>query len=260
VTSRSAGVRRASRLSVLIVSVCVSAATELRAFDYQQELSKVTARCQAISPSEYQSGLLFNPDGYRSFYVRSQCFQDAAVEFRAENLCAQVKERRSLFGSSWGYSETRCRKLVSEAAVHDRGEIDKLKLAYSTGGMKLRDFRVERNGNGRDTDITPVFSGTYAHSYTLRFEIVPDASGARVLIHSQGYHVDATSNLSIYVRQADIKQRFPAFVLSRPYTVRATVVLEIGTGSISGHWSDAFIERTFPARERTQSIERQAVF
>jgi hypothetical protein len=72
--------------------------------------------------------------------------------------------------------------------------------------------------------------------------------------------VDATNNLNIYVRQADIKQRFPAFTLNRPYTVRATVVLDIGNGSQAGYWSEAFIERVFPLRERSQSMVKQASF
>ena len=249
------------RFGLLILALCLAAIPEIHALDYQQELSKAVAKCQAIAPADYQSGLLFNPDGYRSFYVRSQCFQEAAVQFRAQMLCDQVKERRSLFSSSWGYSASRCRQLVADGTMKDRSEIETVKLAYSSGGMKLRDFRIERNGNGRDTDIIPTFSGSYGHGYTLRFEIVPaDAPGSQVLIHSNGYYIDATNNLNIYVRQADIKKRFPAFVLNRPYTVRATVVLDIGNGSQSGYWSEAFIERVFPLRERSQSMVKQVSF
>lgn len=259
-TSRSCDRRHASPFGLLIVVVCLTAVPQIHALDYQQNLSKAVAKCQAIDPADYQSGLLFNPDGYRSFYVRSQCFQEAAVQFREQTLCEQVKERRSLLSSSWGYSAARCRQLVSEGAASDRIEIETMKRAYSASGMKLVDFRVQRNGNGRDTDIIPLFSGSYAHGYTLRFEIAPPDAGSPALIHANGYYVDEKSNLNLYVRQADIKKLFPAFVLNRPYTVRATVVLDIGAGSQSGYWSDAFIERTFPIRDRSQSIERRAVF
>jgi hypothetical protein len=44
-------------------------------------------QCQAIDPADYQSGLFFNPDGYRSYYVRSECFQKTAFSF-AMKLCA----------------------------------------------------------------------------------------------------------------------------------------------------------------------------
>ena len=132
--------------------------------------------------------------------------------------------------------------------------------AYASGVVRLSDFRIERNGNGRDVDILPAFTGTYAHGYTVTFEILPDPSGAYTLLHTSGYYLDEKSNLRIYVPQTDIKQRFPGFALNRSYTVRGTVTLDVGFGGQSGYWSPAFIEGVFPARERSQSITRQATF
>lgn len=227
--------------------------------DYAARRATVVKTCQAIDASESQSGLLFNPDGYRSFYVRSKCFQEAAIQFRDLTLCAEVRERRALLSSSWGYTAARCRMLVSEGVATDRRELEEVSRRYVTGGMTLRDFRVERNGNGRDVDIIPEFAGTYGHGYTLAFEILrPDAPP--VLLHSSGYYVDGHSNLRIYIPQADIRQRFPAFAMNRPYTVRATLTLTVGMGGQSGYWSDAFIESVFPVRERSRAITRQATF
>lgn len=254
---------RAVRRSPCIVLVCalvLFGPSDAVAFDYAEWHSKAITACEAIDPSESQSGLLFNPDGYRSFYVRSKCFQEAAVTFRDAALCAQVRERRSLLSSSWGYNAARCRQLVADGTAKDRAALEDMKTAYAAGGVKLRDFRVERNGNGRDIDIIPAFTGTYAHGYTLTFEIVPDTAGAATLLHTSGYHLDAKSNLNLYVRQAGIGQRLPGFALNRQYTVRATVTLDVGFGGQSGYWSPAFIERAFPTRERTHSIVRQVIF
>lgn len=55
---------------------------------------------QAIDPAEYQSGLFFNPDGYRSYYVRSECFQKTAVQFRDDALCADVRQWVSLLSDA----------------------------------------------------------------------------------------------------------------------------------------------------------------
>src|SRR6516164_8565895 len=71
---------------------------------YDELKSAAVSRCTMIDPAEYQSGLAFNPEGYRSYYVRSSCFQDVAVQFRDDNLCAHVKQRHSLLFSGWGYS------------------------------------------------------------------------------------------------------------------------------------------------------------
>ena len=101
-----------------IVVLCLAllgilAPSAASAFDYAEWHSKAVKACEAIDPSDSQSGLVFNPDGYRSFYVRSKCFQEAAVTYRDATLCAQVRRRWSLFSSSWGYTASRCRQLVA---------------------------------------------------------------------------------------------------------------------------------------------------
>jgi hypothetical protein len=233
----------------------------IRAIDYVTARSTAVSKCEAIDPAAYQSGLYFNPDGYRSYYVRSECFQAAAVQFRDESLCARVRQRRSLFSSSWGYSPAQCRTLVAEGIKQDHSTLEGMRRLHSQDAVRLRAFQIERNGNGRDFDIVPVFYGNYAHSYVLTFEILGASNtAAPVLFHSSGYYLDSRSNLRIYVRQADIRERFPGFALNRAYQVRATAVLDVGTGGPAGYWSDAFIERVFPIRDRSQSITRQTVF
>ena len=245
---------------VLIV-LCMGAADGILAIEYASARSAAVTACEAIDPGASQSGLYGNPDGYRSFYVRSECFQKAAVQFRDESLCAKVRQRRSVFASSWGYSPSQCRKVVTQGIATDRATLDAMKQRYLQGAVQLRSFRIERNGNGRDFDIVPAFSGSYAHGYRLTFEILgASSSSAPVLIHSSGYYLDANSNLNIYVPQADIRYRFPSFVLGRPYQVRATAILDVGNGGQSGYWSDTFIERVFPIRSRSQSITTETVF
>lgn len=128
--------------------------------------------CQAVDPAEYESGLFFNPDGYRSYYKQSKCFLDAAVRFRDQTLCSLVKERSAFLSSSWGYSTASCLKLVAEGAAADQRDLEDIKRRYSQGAVRLRDFRIERNGNGRDFDIIPVFSGEFARA-VVRTQCAP---------------------------------------------------------------------------------------
>ena len=245
---------------IVLLAACLFQVSEAQAFDYADARSKAVTACEAINPSQSQSGLIFNPDGYRSYYVRSKCFQEAAIEFRDRTLCDQVKERRSLLSSSWGYSAARCRQLVTQGAAMDRALLEAIRAAYETSGITLRDFLIERNGNGRDFDIIPAFAGTYAHGYTLLFEILPNPSGVPVLLHSSGYYLDQTSNLRIYVRQSDVTKQFPLFSLNRPYAVRATLTLEVGVGGPSGYWSPSFVNSVFPASARSRSITKNVAF
>jgi len=225
------------------------------------DVAKATAvkTCDATDANAYQSGLAFNPDGYRSYFVRSQCFQNTAVQFRDLTMCDRVRERRALLSSSWGYSPGNCRKLVEAAVRADRTEIEEIKRQYLAGSMVLRDFRIERNGNGRDYDVIPSFEGADGHGYTIAVEIVP-AGGRPVPVHTNGYYVDPRSALRLFIRQQDIKAAFPAFEPGRSYQVRATATFSLPAGGGSRFMSDAFLETVFPLRERTRSLTREFRF
>jgi len=251
--------RRSGRL-VPIALVAFAIAASAAGPTYDQLRSAAIARCDAIDPSASQSGLLFNPDGYRSFYVQSECLQNAAIQFRDEALCSRVRRRWSLFSSSWGITSSRCLQLVRDGAAADRASLEEVKRRDAAGGMNWVDFRIERNGNGRDFVIIPTFRGEYASGYRLTFEILADGDRAPALVHANGYFIDRASNLRLFVRQSEIRQQLPDFTLGRAYTVRASVLLDIGFGGQAGYWSDAFIERTFPARDRTRTMTKQVTF
>jgi len=237
---------------------CLSAASN----DYDQQHAAAVSACEEINSRKYQSGLALNPDGYRSYYLRSQCNQKAAVKFRDIKLCAKVKQRRALFSSSWGYSKSNCKKKVGEAVSKDRDVIDQMKKDYEQGRVRLSDFRIERNGNGRDFDIIPEFAGAGAHGYLLVFEIIREKSGSPpVLLKASGFHLEgATNRIRMYVPQQDIRQRFPGFSLDKSWQVRATLVYSIGTGSYHGKWSDTFIESRFPVSARSETLMKEIRF
>jgi hypothetical protein len=251
-----------TRISALLTRflsplVCVTLAmASAFASDYTERRATAVQTCEKIDRGESQTGLLMNPEGYRSYYVGSQCLQKVAVDFRDPSLCSQVRRRWSVF-SSWGISSSNCRKLVTAKAAADRISLEELKRAYAAGAMHLDSLRIERNGNGRDFDFLPTFSGTHAHGYRLTFEILPP-NHAPVVIHSSGHYVDSASNLRIYIRQSDIRERFPEFEMNHRYQVRATATLSVPLGDMDGLWPDSFTESIFPARERSQCLTIEA--
>lgn len=226
---------------------------------YDTMRAAAIATCDAIDESAYQTGLAFNPDGYRSYYVRSECLQRTAVQFRDVTLCDRVRQRRAIFSSSWGYSPANCRTLVARAVEADRTEIAEIRRRYTSGAMRLRDVRIERNGNGRDYDVVPVFEGTAGDGYTITIEISPPG-GRPVVVHTDGYYVDPRSALRIFIRRQEIAARVPAFAPGRSYQVRVTATLSLAAGGGGRFLSDAFLEGLFPLRERMQSVSREIRF
>lgn len=251
----------ASKLASASLLGLLLGAPQALAAGYDELRAAAVDRCRAIDPGEHQSGLLFNPDGYRSYYTRSECLQSVAVQFRDASLCTEVKRRWSLLWSSWAVSAKQCRNLVAEGAKADRASLGETKARWREGALRLVDFRVERDGNGRDFDVLPSFAGDFAHGQRLRLEAVgAGAGGTDALLHESGYWIDSASRFSIFLRQQEVRQRIPGFALGRPYTLRLTLVLDVGNGGSAGTWSDAFVEGIFPARERTQSLERAVRF
>jgi len=151
--------------------------------------------------------------------------------------------------------------LVAAGIADDQNVLEAKKRQYQTGALTLLEFHIERNGNGRDYDIIPIFAGAQKDSYILRSEITTgEGVSAPVLLRASGYYMDAGSRLRIFVRQAEIRNRWAGFSPGRIYSIRATIVLDVGVGSQAGHWSESFIERTFPTHERSQAITRENRF
>jgi hypothetical protein len=183
------------------------------------------------------------------------------VEFRDDQLCAEVKERRSLVSSSWGYSSRQCRKLVAGGVADDRITIEAKKFQYQSRALCLRDFHTRRNGNGRDYDIIPASAGAQKDSLVLRFEITAgEGVSVTVPLNSSGYDLVARSNLRIFVRRDEIRNRLASFEAVRSYSVRATMTLDVDVGGRPGHSSDALIERVFPVQQRAQAVTKDIHF
>ena len=247
-------------MMILPAAVGLLDAPQQPATAYAEHRARAIKECEAIAPGDYQSGLYFNPDGYRSYYTQSKCLQEAAVRFRDAELCSRVRQRRALLSSSWGYSATQCRKLVTEGIAEDRRTLEALKSQYAAGHVVLRDFRIEPNGNGRDFDVIPSLAGGPGHGHLLQIEILPPDHPQPVLIHASGNYVDGSSNLRIYITRQAIQQRMPGFVPGRRYPVRFTLTWSAPTGNSGAEWSNAFVGKIFPASERSQSLTKEVEF
>jgi hypothetical protein len=253
------GVRAVIVTTEVLFATIVLLVAQTSTSSYGTARAAAVRTCEAINPNEYQTGLAFNPDGYRSYYVRSECFQKTAVQFRDVTLCDRVRQRHALLSSSWGYSSGNCRTLVAQAVDADRRELEETRRQYLTGSMVLRDLRIERNGNGRDYDVIPSFAGANGHGYAIAIEILRPG-GSPITVHADGYYVDPRSALRIFIRRQDIEARFPAFEPGRSYQVRAVAIFSLPANGGSRFLSDTFVERVFPLRERTQSVVRDVRF
>jgi hypothetical protein len=241
-----------------VILMGLTSATACFAAFYDDQRRTGIADCERVSASAYESGLWLNPDGYRSYYKRSACFQRLAIKVRDARLCDRVRRRWALFSSSWGYSKDNCSELVLAGIAQDRQTLSQVRQAYLGGPVRLADFRVELNGNGRDYDIVPTFAPGYPSGYHLSFWIV--AGGERHLFSESGFHLAGAENIRMFEYRHHILQCLKTFEPGKRYNVVAELNLSLGTGSQSGLWSPQFIEAEFPLAERTQTLTRVVQF
>ena len=227
--------------------------------NYDSRRAADLQKCQAIGPREHRSGMVMNPDGYQSYYLRSHCLQRVAESYRDESLCEDVRERWSLFTSTWGVSEKRCRSLVSEGMEQDNRAISALKKTYADSDLIFKDFTVVKNGNGRDFDLIPQFYGDGSLAYTLNFYLLmPDQEP--MLIHSSGYNVTGKSRIRIYLPVSELRELVPTFSNRSDHLVRATLEYSTPQGHLQNRWHPDFLEQRFPRSDRTQTLEKRVDF
>lgn len=230
------------------------------AAEVEAMLANAINQCEQIGSREYESGLIFNSDGYRSYYKRSACLQRAAVGFRERSLCSQVRRRFSLFASSWGYSRGNCQDLVDAELVKDQATLEALRQQYLSGPVRLLSITVERNGNGRDYDFIPKFADGFAHGYQMEFIVIDSGGNRHNLLTHGSYLTGSDNNLRLYLDRPTLLARFPSFAMGVSFDFEVHLLLSLGRGGPNNWMRDTTINDFFPASERTQVFTSEVTF
>lgn len=248
------------RLNLAFLAICSLLVSGYAQADYHERLAGAKARCEAIPRTKSHTGLWFNPRGYRSYFERSMCYQGLALNFRQPALCRKVRQRHSLFGSSWGYSRQNCSKLVREAITQDAASIEKLRDAYRHNPVQLIEVTVRQDGNGRDIDVLPVFSAGTRQTYRFSAFIV-DARGKRHRLVEQTFRLgQAKPSIVLFVKREQVIRAVPGFGPSASQLWAFELELAPPVGRGNALWPPAWLENLWPRAQRVQIVEsRQAV-
>lgn len=240
---------KASRLTGLLSFALGSLiAGDTLATDWQQRFENALGECQAIPASDYTTGLLFNPPGKRTYYKRSHCLQELAIEWREPKLCDEVRERGSPFFDGDAYSETACRKGVAEkikrdlaaAAALDPDRFHKLESAHFDQPHYVGD-NVRQQLKTR---------GSHPRTYQVRVEMWPDDRDKPVVIadYAQPLGTDG-ERLTRIIPNQRLREAFGGTIPNREIRARVTLALPPRSHS------DLFILGQIPeAARRTQIV------
>ena len=248
------------KLTCLLAAMLLSSSFCMAAVEPEMLLTQAIERCEQFGPREYESGLLFNPEGYRTYFRRSACLQRIAVEFRERQLCQRVRRRFSLFGSGWGYSRDNCEALVDAELVSDESALRAKRDAYLVGPVRLASVELVGNGNGRDYDIIPQFEDGFPHPYSLQFALIDERGIDHVIHEWSSYLRGSNDNVRLYLPRQDLLERLPDLEQGREYPLRVRLTLAIGRGGVGGWLREDTIESVFPLAERVQELVTVVVF
>ena len=199
-------------------------ATHAGAVDWQPRFEQALGECQAISARDYQTGLIFNPEGHQTYYQRSRCLQGLAVEWREPSLCEQVRERRSLFFNGKGIAETACREKVATqieqdqtaAAALDPDSFHKLEAVHFDQPHYVGD-NIRQQVKTR---------GSHPGSYQVRVELWPNDSGEPVVIADYSQPLGGADHiLSGTIPNQRLREAFGGSIPDHEIRVRVTLAL-----------------------------------
>lgn len=174
------------------------------------------ARCAAIAPTRYQTGMIFNPDGMETHYERALCFQRLAAATRDRTLCRHVRERASWFFDGAGISPGACLRLVDRGIAEDRARARTLREP-----QRLESVRVARNGNGKDFDIHLRTSGGSGIGLRLSLSVIDPAGLERTLRTEAQPMDDRPGELNIFVPATTMAGALGPAPRDRPFVLRA---------------------------------------
>lgn len=150
------------------------------AADQAERFQRGVALCGAIPVDAYETGLIFNPAGHRSYFGRSRCLQELAVEWRAVALCEQVRTRRSLFFTGDAISAAACRQAVSEQLRKDQEQAQAIDPESFHQLVDLAFSQPHYAGDGLMVQIKT--RGSHPGSYRIVIEaVLPGATATKVL-------------------------------------------------------------------------------
>ncbi len=216
--------------------------------DWQLRFEHALGECQAISTSDYETGLIFNPPGKHTYYKRSRCLQELAIEWREAKLCAEVRERRSLFFNGEAYSELACRDDVTEQMERDRAAAAMLDPDRF---HKLESVHFDQPHYVGDNIRQQLKTrGSHPGSYQVRVELWPSDTGEPVVIADYSQPLGGEgATLTGTIPNQRLREAFGGSIPEHEIRARVTLAL-----SPRSH-RDQFILTQIPETARRSQIE-----
>ncbi|MEX0915166.1 MAG: hypothetical protein WD397_02275 [Wenzhouxiangellaceae bacterium] len=235
-------------ISALLAGLLVSTAI---ADDWRESFQNDLAECESIPADAYETGLLFNPAGRRTYFKRSRCLQRVAIEWRDLELCNRVKQRRSLLFSGNAVSEKACRANVAEQLKRDRERAESI---HVDDFHMLVGARLERpHYLGGDYLLHLETEGSHSGSYQIRIEVWPNSSSGSLVIEEYSQPLGSSGGSLMHtICQHKVRETLKRHSMDREVRVRIILELPLRTRT------DQFVLALLPTESRRSTLDIKA--
>ncbi len=214
--------------------------------DWHELFKSDLGKCESIPANAYETGLLFNPAGRRTYFQRSRCLQGVAIKWRDAQLCDRVRQRRSLFFSGDAISESACQEAVAEQLVDDR---ERAESVATEGFHRVIGAHLERpHYLGGDFLFRIETEGSHPGSYQIRIDALRASSASMI----DDYRTPMGSNghsLVRSIRPHQISQALPDEGMD--HVVKFRITLELPPRS----HTDQFVLALIPIENRRSAFD-----
>jgi len=120
-------------------------------------------KCNIIPDKCGVSGLLFNPEGMKSYYYKSECFFKLAIQTLDEKYCNKVVERKALFRGGAYFSRESCLRKIRQIKSDAKAKKVKPKDIH-----RIQSLRVYAKGKELEVEVF-LTDGNVTGKYALSF-------------------------------------------------------------------------------------------
>lgn len=180
--------------------------------------------CNSIPKNKLQTFLYGNHPGVQTYYERSFCFEQLAINERKLELCDYVKEHKAkaLFLDGSDISKESCQKSVKEKIQNDKND-----SKYYSGRQNIDQAFFTLDGNGKDYDFIIKTSGDKARPYKLTLELFDNEQILGTLYSGNNTFTPPTNTFRIYIKKTDLLNILKGIPLDKVYKAKLSLKLNL---------------------------------
>jgi len=178
--------------------------------------------CKSIPKYKLQTNLYGSPPGLQTYYERSVCFYQLAINERKPEICDYVKEHKALFLDGSYYTKEYCQKSVKEQVQNDKND-----AKHYSGRQNIDQAFFTLSGNGKEYEFIIKTSGDKARPYQLTLELFDNEQNLGTLYSTSSTFTPPVDTFVIDIKETDLLNILKGKPIDKAYKAKLSLKLSL---------------------------------